>query len=309
MSNKTTNHQPPATSLSIIIIAKNEEKMIKGCLESVSWADEVVLVDSGSTDRTIKICKEIIPEIKIIETKKGNCEAMGAPRGIPPWSRHNVGRGVRERRATAKGWNPLETSEPGERVSFSDWRNQGLKNASGLWVLYIDADERVSLDLQKEIKEVIKNNNYDYFIIPRLNNLLGKDMRHGGWYPDYVTRLFKKAKISHWQGKIHESPVAKGKKGQLKNELKHITHQSLSDMILKSLKWAHLEAEQFYEKKSPSVSWRHLLILPLKEFLRRVILLKGFQDGIKGFIEGVMQAFNKFLVFAYLWEMQRKGKS
>jgi len=252
--NKTQN-------LSVIIIAKNEEKMIKECLESIRWANEVVLVDTGSTDKTIEIAQKIIANIKIVKTKKG---------------------------------------------SFSDWRNLGLKNISGVWVLYIDADERISIDLQKEIKEAIKNNNYDYFIMPRLNNLLGKDMRHGGWYPDYVTRLFKKGKISHWQGRIHESPVVKGGQGQLKNELTHITHQNLRDMILKSLQWAKLEAEQFYEKKAPSVSWRHLLILPLQEFIRRVFLLRGFQDGIEGWIEGGIQAFNKFLIFAYLWEMQSK---
>lgn len=250
--------------LSVVIIAKNEQKMIGECLEGVKWADEIILVDSGSTDKTIEVARKIIPKIKIVETEKG---------------------------------------------SFSDWRNRGLKNVHGAWVLYIDADERVSIDLQREIKEVIENNNYDYFIMPRLNNLLGKDMRHGGWYPDYVTRLFKKDKISHWQGKIHESPVVKGRKGQLKNELNHMTHHNLSDMVLKSLKWAHLEAEQFYEKKSPAVSWRHLLILPLKELIRRIIFLRGFQDGIVGFIEGVMQAFNKFLVFAYLWEMQRKNEN
>lgn len=249
------------TQISVIIIAKNEEKMIGECLKSVQWAKEVILVDTGSTDKTIKVAKTIIPEIKIVQTKKG---------------------------------------------SFSDWRNLGLQHAQGEWVFYVDADERVSLKLENEIKHALKENHYDYFIIPRLNNLLGKDMYHGGWYPDYVTRLFKRGKLGTWYGKIHESPKVEGKKGRLENKLLHITHRRIEDMVLKTLQWAKLEAEQFYEKKVPPVSWHHLLLLPTKEFIRRVFYLRGFQDGIEGFIEGGMQAFSKFLTFAYLWEKQRK---
>lgn len=247
--------------LSVIILARNEEGMIGECLKSISWVDEVILVDTGSTDKTIEVAKKIIPDIKITETKKG---------------------------------------------SFSDWRNLGLKNATRAWVLYVDADERVRPILKKEIKEAIKENQFDYFIMPRLNNLLGRDMRHGGWYPDYVTRLFKKKALLQWRGRIHESPQVEGKKGKLQNELYHITHRCLKDMILKTRQWAYLEAEQFYEKKAPAVSSKHLVWLPLREFLRRVICLQGFRDGIEGWIEGGMQAFSKFLTFAYLWKMQKK---
>lgn len=249
--------------LSVIVIAKDEEEMIRDCLERVTWAEEIILVDTGSTDKTLAIAKKTIPEIKIVKTKKG---------------------------------------------SFSDWRNLGLKKASGEWVFYVDADERVSPELKKEIKQVIQEEKYDYFIMPRLNNLLGKNMRYGGWYPDYVTRVFKRKKLIGWQGKIHESPIVKGKKGQLKNELLHIAHRSISTMVLKTIQWARLEAEQFYQQKAKPVSWYHLLLLPTKEFLRRVFWLQGFRDGIKGWIEGGMQAFSKFLTFAYLYQMQ-KGKS
>lgn len=249
--------------LSAIILARNEEEMIKNCLESIRWVEEIILVDTGSTDKTIEIAQKTVPGIKIVETKQG---------------------------------------------SFSDWRNLGLKHAQGVWVFYVDADERVSPELENEIKQALKENRYDYFIIPRLNNLLGRDMRHGGWYPDYVTRLFKTKLLRGWQGKIHESPQIRGKKGKLGNELFHLTHRDIESMVLKTLQWAKLEAEQFWEKGAPSATFKHLLFLPLKEFFRRVFWLRGFQDGVEGFIEGGMQAFSKFLTFAYLWEMQKRKR-
>lgn len=249
------------SSLSIIIIVKNEEKNIADCLKTAKWAEEIILVDSGSTDKTLAVARKTIPSIKIITTRAG---------------------------------------------SFSDWRNLGLKEAKGKWIFYQDADERITPALQKEIITVIEIGSFDYFMMPRLNNLLGKDMKHGGWYPDYVTRLFRKDKLKGWQGKIHESPKAQGKRGKLKNHLYHLTHRDISSMVLKSLEWSRIEAELYYDSGFFSVGLKQLIFAPIKEFLRRIFWLRGFQDGIEGWIEAGMQAFNKFLTFSQLWEMKHK---
>ncbi|MGH8711465.1 MAG: glycosyltransferase family 2 protein, partial [Burkholderiales bacterium] len=131
-------------SLSVIIITKNEEQNMRGCLESVSWADEIIVVDSGSTDGTVGICKEF-------------------------------------------GAKVLVTDWPG----FGPQKNRSLDLATGDWVLSLDADERVPAELRSEIQSIIANPGVHVaFRIPRSSSYCGRVMRHSGWWPDYVTRLF-----------------------------------------------------------------------------------------------------------------------
>ncbi|GAG55883.1 unnamed protein product [marine sediment metagenome] len=271
--------------LSVIIIAKNEEEMIGDCLKSVAWADEVILVDTGSTDKTLEIAKKNLSKIKIVKTKKG---------------------------------------------SFSDWRNLGFRKSTGDWVLYIDADERVSTKLKKEILSTI---NYPQtrtpctrtssmygkssvrgkqlsaissFRIPRKNFYFGKRVRYGGSWPDYVIRLFKRKNFIRWKGIIHESPKFKGNLGTLESPLIHLTHRNMTSCLEKSLEWTRLEAKLFYQAKHPPVTWWRLLKVAGQEFFKRVILLQGFRDGLVGMIEAGVQAINRLMVYIQLWEMQQK---
>ena len=136
-------------SLSAIVITRNEEAMIRRCLESVRWADEIVVMDSGSTDATLEICRELGARVHVTADWPG----------------------------------------PGPQ------RNRAIDAASGDWVLALDADEWVTAELRREIEEVMRAPDAAVaFAIPRLSSYCGRYMRHGGWWPDYVARLFRRGK-------------------------------------------------------------------------------------------------------------------
>jgi len=249
--------------ISVIIIAKNEEEMIKDCLESVDWAEEIILVDTGSKDKTLAEAQKICPKIKIVKTDKG---------------------------------------------SFSDWRNLGFKKAKENWILYLDADERVSVGLKKEILSIVGNQRsaVSALQISRKNFYFDKQVKYGGSWPDYVIRLFKRKNFVSWQGIIHESPQFKGKLGTLKNPFIHFTHRNLTSSLDKSSKWTYLEAKLFYKAHHPPVTWWRLIKVGLQEFFKRCFWLGGYKDGFVGIVEAYVQAINRVMVYVYLWEMQQK---
>ncbi len=246
--------------VSVIIIARNEEKMIEDCLKSIgNWADEIVVIDTGSTDKTLDICK------------KYNC---------------NISR-------TSKD-------------SFSYWRNLGKEKASFDWIFYLDADERMTDGLKKEMMDTINNSKLFAYVIPRRNFYLGKEVRFGGAYPDYVKRLFRKDKLEKWVGKLHEQPIFEGELGYFKEPMIHITHRDLSSMVNKTSNWSKIEADLLFKANHPPVvGWRILRIM-LTELWYRVIRLKGWRDGTVGWIEAIFQVFSRFITYARLWEMQNK---
>lgn len=249
--------------LSVIILTRNEEKMIKDCLESIRWADEIILVDSGSTDKTIEIAKKF--GAKIIEV-------------------------------------------PSKKLEYAKWRNKGLEEAKGDWILYLDADERVTPGLKKEIKQIISASKSENFAhaIPRRNFYLGKEVRFGGAYPDYVKRLFKRDKLKKWEGRLHEEPVYEGELEHLKEPMVHLTHRDLSSMVEKTRRWSKIEAELLYQAKHPPVSWWRILRIMLGELWLRGIKQQGWRDGTVGWIEIIYQMFSRFITYARLWERQQK---
>jgi glycosyltransferase involved in cell wall biosynthesis len=249
-------------NISAIVITKNEEEKIGECLESLSWVDEILVIDTGSDDKTIEI-------------------------------------------ATKKKAIVVSYSKGG----FSDWRNQGAKEAKGDWLLYVDADERVTPLLRKEILKVVKNSvKIALYAIPRRNIILGKEMKHGGWWPDYVKRLMKKSVFVKWEGDLHENPVVKGELGHLKNPLVHIKHAKLSEMVEKTNKWSEIEAKLLFKSGHPKmVGWRFFRIMAT-ELWYRLIRLKGFLDGAEGVIYAIYQMWSKFITYGKLWEMQLEKK-
>jgi glycosyltransferase involved in cell wall biosynthesis len=254
--------------LSVIIIVKDEEEIIKDCLKSAAWADEIVLVDTGSIDKTLEIAK-----------------SASLTRGD-------------------QGWRTKVKIYKTKTGSFSDWRNLGFKKSSGDWILYIDADERIPPELRDEIKNIEKT--FSAFRIPRKNYYFGKRVKYGGSWPDYVTRLFKRKNFISWEGIIHESPKFKGDLGTFKNPLIHLTHRDLSSSLEKSREWTFLEAKLFYQSNHPSVTWWRVLKTAFQEFLRRAVFLKGYKDGFVGIAEAYVQAINRMMVYIFLWEMQKK---
>lgn len=249
-------------NISAIVITKNEEEKIGECLDSLSWADEVLVIDTGSDDKTIQIATK--RKAIVISFAKGG---------------------------------------------FSDWRNQGAKEAKSDWLLYVDADERVTPLLRKEILKVINSpTDIVLYAIPRRNIILGKEMKHGGWWPDHVKRLMKKEALVKWEGDLHENPVVKGELGHLVNPLVHLKHTKLSEMVEKTNKWSEIEAKLLLKSGHPKMAgWRFFRIMAT-ELWYRLIKLKGFLDGTEGVVYAIYQMWSKFVTYGKLWEMQLNRK-
>ncbi|KKQ95777.1 MAG: Glycosyl transferase family 2 [Candidatus Woesebacteria bacterium GW2011_GWB1_43_14] len=251
--------------LSAIVITKNEELMIEDCLKSLAWADEIVLVDDHSEDKTVKIAKKFGARVVL----------------------------------------PLKNNS----MDYSLPRNLGLAKANNDWVLYVDADERVTSDLSKEIQKVISDPGYNYYAVPRKNIVLGRELKHGGMYPDYVKRLFKKKHLKGWKGKLHEEPNIIGEIGHLGSALVHIKHETLSEMVEKTNKWSVIEARLMYDAKHPQMNIPRFVTAMAREFWKRMVRHVAFLDGTIGIIYAMYQVFSRFVSYSKLWEMQVKNES
>jgi glycosyltransferase involved in cell wall biosynthesis len=192
--------------------------------------------------------------------------------------------------------------------SYDSWRNYGLKKANGIWIFYIDADERVSDALRSEITQLIKSTNskYNAYAIPRKNIILGREMIHGGWWPDYVKRLYKRKDLKYWKGKLHEEPVFDGEIGHLINPLIHKKHDKLFEMTNKTNSWSEIEAEMLFESGHPKMVWWRFVRIMLSELWDRLVVKKGFLDGVEGIIYSIYQMWSRFITYAKLWELQMK---
>ena len=157
--------------ISAIVLTKNSSNLIDDCLASIGWVDEIIIVDSDSTDSTVKKAE-----------KHGNVKVFQ------------------------------------KEGSFSEKRNFGAKKAEGDWLFYIDSDERVTPLLKREIEQTVNDHYFAAYAIPRKNILLGHEMKHGGWWPDYVLRIFKKDALVKWEGELHEQPKLKGEVEHLQKD-------------------------------------------------------------------------------------------
>ena len=256
--------------ISAIVIARNEERDLPDCLDSLKWVDEVVVIENGSADKTASVARKL---------------------GAKVYSYH----------------------VPAHEKGFSSIRNFSAKKAVGTWLLYIDADERVTPELRKEIELTINPSinqltsspvGFAAFAIPRKNILLGREMHYGGWSPDYVLRLIRKESLKTWSGKLHEQPEIKGQVGKLENRLIHITHTSITEMVTKTNKWSEIEAKLLYDSGHPPMNIFRFFTAGFREFWYRGVRKLGFLDGTVGWIEIVYQVYSRLITYSKLWEMQ-----
>jgi len=247
--------------ISVIINTKNEELFIEDCLKSVLWASEIILIDGGSTDKTLEIVKKY--KVKIVNQRK-------------------------------------------KEIDFAAWRNQGMEEAKGKWLLWVDADERITPPLEEEIKQAIESSRYAVYAIPRRNFLLGKELRHGGWYPDCQIRLFKRENLKGWVGKLHEHPEFKGELGKLKNPMIHLQPEEIEPALEKSIKWSGIEAELLFKEDHPRISWWRVLRMGGTILFERLFRKQGFRDGVEGWIESIYQSFHTMIIYMRLWEIQNQ---
>jgi glycosyltransferase involved in cell wall biosynthesis len=260
-------------TISVIIAARDEGKMIGECLKSVAgFAGEILVIDMGSSDNTAEIAKK-----------------SGARVIKYPW----------------RGYN------------YSGPRNVGSENARGDWVLYLDADERLTEELRKETKIKIKRTDnsspisnfksqsrYTAYAIPRRNFILGREFKHCGQWPDYAKRLYKKSEFEGWTGKLHEEPHFRGELGLLKNPMIHEKHETISEMVEKTNNWSQVEAELMFYAKHPPMNIPRFISAIAREFWLRMIKQAAFLDGPEGIIYALYQVFSRFVSYAKLWELQ-----
>lgn len=248
--------------ISACIITFNEESNIEACLESVAWVEEIIVVDSLSTDATVERCRRFTDKVFLKE-----------------WQGH-----VRQ-------------------------KNYALQFASHEWVLCLDADERVTAELRKEIEEhlVHDQERIDGYIFPRHSYYLGRWINHGGWYPDYKLRLFKRSK-GHWGGKDpHDRVILEGATAYLSADLHHYVYRNLSHQLKTVDSFSSITASML-NAEGASFSLLSLIFRPLGKFIGTYCIKGGFRDGIPGFIIAVASSFYVFLRCAKLWELQRQNR-
>jgi glycosyltransferase involved in cell wall biosynthesis len=249
-------------NLSVVIIARNEEENLPRCLKSVSFADEIILVDSQSTDRTVEIA-----------------ESFGARVSQVEW----------------KGYGPAKQS--------------ALNRACGKWVFSIDADEEVTPRLREEIKQIIAADGpHDGYSVNRMTNFLGRWIRHSGWYPDRVLRLFKRANGKFSSDIIHEEALVEGSIGQLKNDLLHYSYPDLESYLERSNRYTTIGAEAAY-KIGKRYHFFSLLIKPLAAFSKCYLTGLGFLDGVEGFMIATLSAKAAFVKYCKLRTLQKMEKT
>ena len=193
--------------------------------------------------------------------------------------------------------------------NFAKWRNIVYKNTTTPWLLYIDADERITPALKNEIINTLKlPNALPYYVIPRANHFLGQRVKHGGTYPDYVKRLYQMPYFKGYTGYLHEEPLVKGGHGYLKSDLLHFTHRDLSSMLFKSLIWTDSSAQVLFESGHPPIVWWRIIRMMLTKFWQRLIVQQMWRDGTVGWISSIFESFDTFMIYSRLWEIQQKNK-
>ena len=244
--------------LSVIVIARNEAHAIGRCLESVAWADEIVLLDTASTDGTPDIARSLNAKV-----------------------------------TTTTDW-------PG----FGPQKNRALDLATGDWVLSLDADEWVSPELRAEIERALQDpGSHAAFSMPRLSSYCGREMRHSGWWPDRVTRLFRRGHARFSGDRVHERLLVDGSTGALAAPLRHEAIVDLDDALAKMNAYSTAGARMKFER-GQRASLAGAVLHGVWTFFRTYVLRAGFLDGREGFMlavsnaEGAYYRYLKLLLLA-----------
>jgi glycosyltransferase involved in cell wall biosynthesis len=189
---------------------------------------------------------------------------------------------------------------------FSLQRNFGLEKAEGDWVLFIDADERVSPALWYEIMQHTNESIEDFsgFYIKRLDTMWARVLKHGETGNVVLLRLARKG-AGRWEGKVHERWVVKGKTAVLKNPLDHFPHSSVSEFLKEINYYTDLRAEELFKRKTKS-NWLSIIAYPKAKFIQNYIIKGGFLDGLPGLLVAILMSFHSFLVRGKLWLLWQK---
>ncbi len=249
--------------ISVIIITHNEEENISPCLESVAWADDLVVVDAQSRDRTAELARKYTSSVYTV------------------------------------AW-----------AGFSETKQFAVDKARNDWILWLDADERVTPELAVEIQAVICGEGKPVvaYEIARKAFFLGKWIKHSGWYPGYVKRLFRKQSARFSSMRVHEQLEINGEVGRLKSHLIHYTDRTLYHYFLKFNSYTTLAAMDM-DQTGKKASIIDLILRPPFMFFKMFLLRRGFLDGMHGLVLSLLSASYVFAKYAKLWELHSKRET
>lgn len=251
-------------TLSVILITRNEEANLADCLASLEGiAQQIVVVDTQSTDQTLEIAKN-----------------HGALLSQPP------------------DW-------PG----FGPQKNRALELATEEWVLSLDADERLTPALRSEILTAIHHPAHvNCFAIPRLSWYCGRFIRHSGWNPDYVDRLFKRGTAHFSDDLVHERLIPQGPVAKLENPMLHYSFMNYSQVLQKIDRYSTASAEQAFARGKTS-SPAKAVLHGAWSFLRTYFLRAGFLDGPQGFALAISNGQGTYYRYMKLWHLHQEAQN
>ena len=248
-------------SLSVIVICRNNEATLRRCLESVRWAGEIVVLDSGSSDRSVEIARELATTV----------------RQTPDWPGHGP------------------------------QKNRALDLATGDWVFSLDSDEWITPEVRAELEAAMAApGDKAAFFLPRRSSFCGRFMRHSGWWPDYVTRLWRRGSARFSEDHTHDRVIVEGKLGRLRHPILHEAVTDLEQMVMKINMYSSSSAAMFHAS-GRRASLFSAIVHGTWAFFRTYFLRLGFLDGREGFMLAVINAENSYYRYAKLMLLARSG--
>ena len=248
------------TKITAIIPTLNEEIHIEDAIKSVSFADEIIIIDSFSTDNTVILAEKY--NVKIIKRKFDD---------------------------------------------FSSQKNFAIEQAKHPWIYILDADERVTPEVEKEILEAVKDpKEFVGFYVKRSFYFADKKINYSGWQRDKVVRLFLKAHCKY-QGVVHETIKTTGELGFFKNKIDHFGYKNYNHFISKIHQYGELKAQELHAN-GKTVNAFHIIIKPPFRIFSHFILRKGFLDGYAGLILSTTQGYAVLTRYIKLWLLNRNVK-
>ena len=247
--------------LSVLIITLNEEKNIGDLLEDLSFADEIIVIDSFSKDQTVEIVTAF-KNVKLIQN---------------------------------------------EFVNFTAQRNFAIDKAKNNWVLFIDADERMTPELKLEIIQTINSSSsVSAYLVYRTFMFKNTKLRFSGWQTDKIYRLFKKDKCRYTEERlVHEKLNIEGEVKVLKHKLIHYSYLNYEDYKKKMISYGKLKSLEKYKKRLKP-SFLLMLLHPLYTFLYQFIIRLGFLDGRNGILICYLNAYSVYIRYKELKKITSK---
>jgi glycosyltransferase involved in cell wall biosynthesis len=246
--------------LSVVIITRNAEHELGKCIDSAAFADEILVVDSGSTDGTVALAQ-----------------------------RH------------------------GARVVHQDWLGYGPQKQFGAtqarhrWILSLDADEIVTPALRDSIRAALSAPRHPGYRVARRNRFMGRWLRHGEGYPDWIVRLYDRQHARWNDNTVHERVIVDGPVGDLKGDLLHESERGLTDYLEKQNRYTTLQANALHARGKRASGLR-LFLSPVFRFIKFYFLRLGFLDGVPGLVHIAIGCFNSFIKYAKLRDLQRRSE-